>query len=72
MRLDRISIPARALCLAISPLLALGAGCSVLVGNIKPVDQKSDDYKVLNLNKDNADWVKLEATATDSANGNPE
>ena len=34
--------------------------CSTLVGNVKPVDQKSDDYGVLDLAQENpAVWRRL-------------
>jgi hypothetical protein len=49
--------------LATSALVSLGSGCStvgVLMGNEKPIDQKSDSYGVLDLSKADADWSKLD------------
>src|SRR5689334_22833806 len=36
------------------------SSCSVLVGNVKPVDEKSENYGVADLSKENADWVRVE------------
>ena len=58
--------------LAILPLLITGSGCAILLGNVKPVSQKSEDYTVLDLSKDNADWVKLETPKTDPEAGSEE
>jgi hypothetical protein len=41
------------------------AGCSVLVGNVRPVDQKSQTYGVVDLGKANPDWVRLEPAKGD-------
>lgn len=42
-------------------LLAIGAsGCGVLLGNVKPVDEKADTYRILDLSRENPDWEKLE------------
>ncbi len=46
-------------------LLANVSGCSVLVGNVKPVDQKSETYRALNLAEGNPDWKKLELAPHD-------
>ncbi len=36
------------------------SSCSTFVGNVKPIDEKSDDYGVLNLARDNsAAWRQL-------------
>ncbi len=51
------SLPRFALCLG---LLVFQNACGLLVGNIKPVDEKSDDYGVLDLSRDNSNWVKLD------------
>jgi hypothetical protein len=37
------------------------SGCGVLVGNVRPVDEKSQTYGVADLSKANADWMKLDA-----------
>lgn len=37
-----------------------GCGTGVLIGNVKPVDKKSESYGVMDLTKGNPDWIKLE------------
>jgi hypothetical protein len=50
----------RLITLGISLSIGLtGTGCGVLVGNIKPVSEKSDDYQVKDLSRQDSDWVKL-------------
>jgi hypothetical protein len=39
----------------------------VLVGNVKPVDQKSETYGIMDLQKENPNWIKLDP----SLNGKP-
>jgi hypothetical protein len=34
-------------------------GCSLLVGNIKPVEEKADDYGVMDLSKSSPNWIRL-------------
>jgi hypothetical protein len=42
-------------------ILTLSAsGCGILIGNTKPVDQKSDSYGIAELSKENPDWQKLD------------
>jgi hypothetical protein len=36
-------------------------GCGVLVGNVRPVDQKSQSYGVTDLASTDPDWMKLDA-----------
>jgi hypothetical protein len=52
----------------------LASGCSTLVGNIKPVDEKSDDYRVIDLSKENSEWEKLPAESAQQSEkpANPE
>ncbi|MBC7690461.1 MAG: hypothetical protein H7222_01720 [Methylotenera sp.] len=45
--------------LSVSSLTQLTA-CGLLVGNIKPVDEKNKDYRVMDLAKANPDWKRLE------------
>ncbi len=41
--------------------LTLQSGCGLLLGNIKPVDEKSDHYGVVDLSKDDPSvWLKLD------------
>jgi hypothetical protein len=48
--------------------LALSAlffsGCSVVVGNVKPLDEKSTVYGVMDLSSKDPDWKKLDPTKT--------
>lgn len=39
--------------------------CSVVVGNVKPVDEKSTQYGVLDLSTGSPDWIKLDPAKTD-------
>ena len=57
--------------LTLSALLALllmmlaGCGTGVLIGNVKPVDEKSESYGVMDLTKGNPDWIKLDPKSGD-------
>lgn len=51
--------------------LALINGCSVFLGNVKPADDKSDSYGVMDLSKENPDWVKLDPVAEGEDKKNP-
>lgn len=42
------------------PLLLATSGCGILIGNVKPVEDKTEDYRVLDLSKENSDWKKIE------------
>jgi hypothetical protein len=44
--------------LAVFALLLLAPGCA-LVGNVKPIDEKSETYQVDDLSKGLGDWTKL-------------
>jgi hypothetical protein len=46
------------------PLLG-ASGCSVLVGNVRPLDQKSETYGVMDLQKSNPNWLKLDSSTGD-------
>lgn len=48
---------------------AFGSGCGLLFGNIKPVAEKSNDYRVMDLHKENADWTRLPASEERQAAG---
>lgn len=37
----------------------VGSGCGILIGNVKPVEEKADDYQALDLSRENPDWVRL-------------
>lgn len=43
-------------------LLLTQAGCGLLIGSVKPVDEKSETYGVLDLSRENPDWVRLKET----------
>jgi hypothetical protein len=40
------------------------SGCGVLIGNVKPVEEKSQSYGVMELNKANPDWERLDPKKT--------
>jgi hypothetical protein len=40
-------------------LASLASGCGLLLGTVKPVEEKSEDYRVLDLSKADSDWIKL-------------
>lgn len=40
-------------------ILLFTTGCGVLVGNVKPVDEKASDYSITDLSVGNSDWKKL-------------
>lgn len=46
---------------AVAAALVFGAACSTLIGNVKPVDEKSETYGVADLARENSDWIKLSA-----------
>lgn len=52
-------------------LLTLGAlaqsGCGVLIGNVKPVEEKSTSYGVAELSKESKDWIRLDPTKVDGS-----
>lgn len=49
-------------------LLVTSSGCSVVVGNVKPLEEKSTTYGVMDLNRSNSDWKKLDPTKTAAQN----
>lgn len=46
--------------LGIFILISSGFGCSLFLGNIRPVEEKSTQYGILDLTKMNPDWIKLD------------
>lgn len=54
-------------------LLASGPGCGLLIGNIKPVDERSDHYGVAALDKENPKvWSKLTPAQEGASSLDPE
>jgi hypothetical protein len=50
-------------------LLGFGPGCGLLIGNVKPVDEKSDQYGMADLSKENPKvWTRL-TPAQEGADG---
>lgn len=49
-------------------LLVASSGCSVVVGNIKPLEEKSTAYGVADLSSSNPDWKKLDPAKTTAQN----
>ena len=47
-------------------------GCNLLVGNIKPVDEKSSTYSILDLSSLGPEWVKTGAKTESSDSGVPD
>ena len=47
-------------------------GCGVLIGNIKPVEEKSESYGIADLSKEGTGWVKLDPAAEVNASKTPE
>jgi hypothetical protein len=44
-------------------------GCGLLLGSVKPVEEKSDNYRVLDLNRQDPDWNKLSNGERDLGTG---
>ena len=43
-------------------------GCSLFFGNIKPIDEKSSTYHIVDLSKEDPDWVRVDSgLKTDSS-----
>lgn len=61
MSIPRIPAAARAAFNFALPLALglLASGCSLFIGNVKPVDEKSDDYSIMDLSRFNPDWTRL-------------
>jgi hypothetical protein len=53
-------------------LALLQTGCAVLIGSIKPVEEKSESYGIADLSKEGPGWVKLDAAAESNASKTPE
>lgn len=47
-------------------VLTLLQGCSTLIGNVKPVDQKSDHYSILDLTQGSSDWKKIDTNEAET------
>jgi hypothetical protein len=45
-------------------LLLMISGCSLIIGNVKPLEEKSDAYGIMDLSKVNSDWVRLDPKVT--------
>lgn len=56
----------RASLLLLPLTLLLLSGCGVLVGNVRPMDQKSESYGVDDLSEKNPDWTKLDPQSVNS------
>lgn len=40
------------------------SSCGLLIGNIKPVEEKSGNYRVMDLSQKNSDWVRLKRSTS--------
>lgn len=55
---------------SLAGLLLLSSSCGILIGNVKPVDEKSRSYGVMDLSKADPGWIKLNPGKTEpSADG---
>jgi hypothetical protein len=52
-------------------LLFLASGCGLLVGNVRPVEEKSENYGILDLSIETPDWKKLTPTVYESGDTIP-
>lgn len=50
-------------------LLLSQTACSLLVGNIKPLEEKSETYGVMDLSKGNPEWLRLAPDESSSDSG---
>ncbi len=41
-------------------LLLTSSGCGYLIGNVEPVEEKSEHYLVMDLSKTDSDWKKID------------
>jgi hypothetical protein len=41
------------------------SGCGVLIGTVKPIDEKSENYSVMDLSRKNPDWQKIASQSDD-------
>jgi len=45
--------------LAALAIAASSVSCGLLIGNVKPVEEKSDDYSIMDLTDGSSDWEKI-------------
>jgi hypothetical protein len=45
-------------------IMLLQSGCSLFFGSVKPVEEKSDAYGIMDLSKINSDWTRLDPKST--------
>jgi hypothetical protein len=67
---SRLMLSGRSIVLLLLALPTLGlyaSGCAVVIGNVRPEDQKSDSYGVADLTKTNPDWVRLDPKKGDGS-----
>lgn len=58
-RVHRVILPS-----LLTLILSLSSGCGVLIGNVKPVEEKAENYGVLDLAKVSPDWTRLDPSKT--------
>lgn len=51
----------------LTSLLVAGSSCGILIGNVKPVDEKSRSYGVMDLSRSDPDWIKLDPRKTEAS-----
>ncbi|MEK6706237.1 MAG: hypothetical protein AABZ06_10655 [Bdellovibrionota bacterium] len=57
--------------ICLTGMILLTTGCGLLIGNVKPVDEKSETYGIADLSRDDPDWDKLDQPANSSEDSNP-
>jgi hypothetical protein len=45
-------------------VLSTTSGCSVLIGNVKPVGEKSESYQVLRLDQSDPNWLSVDTNSS--------
>jgi len=48
--------------LILLPLLLFQTACGLLIGNVKPVSEKSESYRIMDLSRESAEWERIEDT----------
>lgn len=73
LRTSALKSPLPLLALATAGFALPSTGCGLLLGNVRPVDEKSTRYGVTDLAKDNpAVWARLDATEEGADQRDPE
>lgn len=52
---------------AVAALLMTVQGCGILIGNVKPVAEKSENYRYLDLSRRDSEWSRLDSSGPDES-----